>query len=223
MEGKNSDPFTHYNYFHKIEWVNKLCTKFEITDSSFKEFSSFRKLLSRFLNRVILYQLWGSLIIYSVYNLIKNYFSLNIPNEFDFIISGVFPVISFILIIGIFSNIWEFIIAIFRFFLGKVELHKRIKSRYKTIVPYFLYILFAPLFFLFMIFIETFARFFVTVIFYLYFGAKLFFENIWLTIYLVFFTFKLLFSNISFNNENYSDVKKENFIKKIYEFNLKSK
>jgi len=179
-----SDPFSHYVYYNKITWGKKIIEKFELNESLFKYHDSFLQMSKLLLKRLLIYQLWGSLIIIILVKLFNNYI-LMIPDPFQVILGGVLPMAYIILILGLIHGVFEYLRTSIHVIRGKEFYFKRVRQVYTNIFAYIFFILLAPFLFFIYFFLESFSRFIISFIHYQVIGTRLFIELIWLFINLI--------------------------------------
>jgi hypothetical protein len=181
-----SDPYSHYIFFNKIGWCKKIVSKFRIFDNLLVEHSSLKQISKLLFQRIIIYQLWGSLVVLAAINILESNNIINIPQPFNFVVSGIFPIAYIILFLGIIHIGIEFFSALLKAFKKPFEHHRRVKKNYGNVLSYLTFIIGAPFLFLLYIFLEVITRFFMSFIYYQYIGVKLFLEMVWLFFNLIF-------------------------------------
>lgn len=180
-EYSQSDPFNHYVFFHKINWCKKLYCKLRIDQSHLHVKDDLLATLKILINRLVLYQLWGSFAIAIVLTILDRFLSISVPFSFYIILIGAIPIFHLILIVGIFGSCIDYMKAFIAVINGSFKDTKQKRSNIH-IIHYISFIIFTPFIAFGIIFLEILARCFVSFAHYQAIGVKLFIEFVWLSI-----------------------------------------
>ncbi len=221
MDFDQNRPFDHYVFFNRIRWCSRFCNKIKVFDSLLKYDDNFISLLKNFINRIILYQCWGSFVVFSIIQILKTFEILQLNSIIENLLVGYLPIFLIIILFGIFSTLWEFVVATNLTARKKFDFNRRIKQQYESIISYTLYILLSPILFLFLILLEILARVIVTFLFYQVIGVKLFLEQIWLFINIIVVIIVQTSTSLKHKLQRKRDKPKESRLRNFLSFKLK--
>lgn len=204
----NMDSVSDYIIFNGVKPIRKMKEKLNIGVFDFSFNKNILEVLKKFALRFLLYETWGSIIIFLSILILSSLKVLPpiIMPEFDPIAGEMFPVITFIrnnsivllllitsfgfpittliYIIGIINNFYRLAKTIIDLILNNTDNKTDVKG-FKFLIQYILYLIFAPVIFIFVPLVQIIVELLITFLYKQYVGFIWFIEICWLLINII--------------------------------------